>query len=403
MSHLHQFTSGGPLLRRRTALLGLGAALTLGRASVAFAAGTSTKRLVVINTMGGLDGLSLVAPYGDPNLAKLRSQIMAPQPGQPGGMFDLGGFYGLHPAMPNLYAMFQEGQAAMVHAVGNEDSDRSHFQGQDYLQGGVPETTSSGWLNRLASLVPAAPGMQSGINMSNSSPLLVRGASILAGWAPDPFPQISPGFVGALVSLLQPDPLLGPAYSVGFEDRSSFNADFASQPIPQGLSQLQTLAFAAGDILSNPNGPRIAAIATPSFDTHDQQVSRLQSGLSDLDGAILHLKTALGSAWADTVVLTMTEFGRTAYANGDPTCGTDHGTAFAVLLAGGAVNGGKVYGQWPGLSSSQLYQGRDLAPTADFRSVAMGVLQGHLGISGSGLAQVFPASGVSPMGGLVSG
>jgi uncharacterized protein (DUF1501 family) len=403
MTDHHHCSKSGPLLRRRTALLGLGAAMTLGRTSVAFAAGVTQKRLVVLNTMGGLDGLSLVAPYGDPNLVKLRGQIMAPLPGQTGGMFDLGGFYGLHPSMPNLYAMFQQGQAAMVHALGNEDSDRSHFQGQGYLQGGVPENSSSGWLNRLASLVPGAQGMQSAINLSNSSPLLVQGSMVLAGWAPDPFPQMSSSFVQALSSLLQPDPLLGPAYSTGFQDRSVFNSTFASKPIPSGLSQLQTIAFAAGDLLANPNGPRIATIATPSFDTHDDQVTRLQSGLADLDGAFLQLKTALGSAWADTVVVTMTEFGRTAAANGDSTSGTDHGTAFAVLLAGGAVNGGKVYGQWPGLSSSQLYQGRDLAPTADFRSVAMGILQGHLGISGNGLSTVFPSSGVSPMGGLVNG
>ena len=182
MSHQHLCPSGKLEIRRRSLLLGVGAALALGRPARAAAATPTSKRLVVINARGGLDGLSLVAPYGDPNLAPLRAQIMSPAVGKPGGMFDLGGFYGLHPAMPNLYSMYQAGEAAFVHAVGNVALTRSHFDGQDYLQSGYPEVLTNGWLNRVIGLVPGASGMQSGISMSACEPLIVQGPNMTAGW-----------------------------------------------------------------------------------------------------------------------------------------------------------------------------------------------------------------------------
>jgi uncharacterized protein (DUF1501 family) len=405
---LHRCEAGGacgPLLGRRSVLLGLGAALTLGRAPAASAAASAAgaKRLVVINTIGGLDGLSVVTPYGDPNLAKLRGQIMAPAVGQPGGMLDLGGFYGLHPAMPNLHAMFVDGQAAFVQAVGNSEYTRSHFEGQDYLQSGAPELLASGWLNRVMAQIPAAAGgIQSGMTLSANAPLLVHGPTVTAGWAPDPFPRMSAGFTTSLSSLLQNDPLLGPAFQVGVLDRGIFNGLTKAAPPPKGLTSLQSLAWAAGSFLAAPNGPRVATIETESYDTHFDQVARLATGMADLDGALQALKTTLGAAWAETVIMTMTEFGRTAYANGDATCGTDHGTAFAVILAGGAVQGGRVVADWPGLASTQLYEGRDLMPTVDIRAVAGGILQQHMGLSTAQLAAVFPNAPAALLSGLVN-
>jgi uncharacterized protein (DUF1501 family) len=407
MMHPHCCETGetrfGPAIGRRKALLGLGAALSLGRPLMALAAAAPPPRLIVINTRGGLDGLSLVAPYGDPNLMKLRGQIVAPAVGQPGGMLDLGGFYGLHPAMPNLHAMYAQGQAAFVHAVGNAGFTRSHFEGQDYLQSGAPELLTSGWLNRVMGLVQAAPGAgQSGITLSACAPLLAQGPTIVAGWAPDPFPRMSAALMASLGTLLQADPLLGPAFQVGVADRSAFNAALAASPFPHGQTPLQKLAWAAGAILAAPNGPRIATIETESYDTHSDQVARLNVGMADLDGALLALKTALGSAWASTVVMTMTEFGRTAYANGDSTCGTDHGTAFAVILAGGAVHGGRVVADWPGLAPTQLDQGRDLAPTVDIRAIAGSILADHLGVPSAAMAGIFPNATIIPIPGLVS-
>jgi uncharacterized protein (DUF1501 family) len=387
---------------RRSLLLGLGASLAVGRPSLAQSGASGAPRLVIINTRGGLDGLSLVAPYGDKNLAPLRAQIMAPPVGTAGGMFDLGGFFGLHPAMPSLYAMYQAGEAAMVHAVGNIVITRSHFDGQDCLQSGAAELLTSGWLNRVMGAVGSQPGMQSVISMAACQPLITQGANISAGWSPGSLGFSSTPFITSLTQLLQNDALLGPAYRDGYQDRALFSTMLKQPPMPSGLSGLQELAWAAGDFLASANGPRIAAIQTESFDTHCYQVARMNTGLADLDGALACLKTALGSAWAQTVVMTMTEFGRTAAANGNASCGTDHGTAFAVILAGGAVAGGKVLATWPGLAANQLYQGRDLAPTVDVRSIAVGILQQHMGIPASALQTVFPGAAVTPMTGLVN-
>jgi uncharacterized protein (DUF1501 family) len=404
-THDHTCNEGKLLLKRRSALFGLGAAMSLGSVRFAHAAtgGAGAPRLVVLNLLGGLDGLSMVAPYGDANLAKLRGQIMAPAVGKTGGMFDLGGFYGLHPAMPNLHAMFAAGQASMVHAVGNAAATRSHFEGQDYLQSGAPTLLSSGWLNRAMGLVAGNGTMQSGLAMGTAPSLLTQGGTVAAGWAPNPFPMVNTQTVKDLQNLLSPDPLLGPAFQAAFQDNGMFTAALAASPMPGGLTTLQQSAWAAGSFLASPNGPRIAAIQAPGYDTHDNQITRLNGGLADLDGALQILKTQLGAAWSNTVVMTMTEFGRMAACNGTATCGgTDHGTAFAVVLAGGAVQGGQVLGTWPGLAASQLYQGRDLAPTTDIRSIGMGVLGQHMGLSASALATVFPGATVQAMNGLVS-
>ncbi len=291
----------------------------------------------------------------------------------------------------------------MVHAVGNIEFTRSHFDGQDCLQSGAAALLTSGWVNRAMGLVPGNGSMQSGISMAACQPLMVQGRTITAGWAPDNLPQAGAQFVTDLTALLAGDPLLGPAYAAGYQDRAVFDSALKAARMPAGLSPLQQLAWAAGDFLALPNGPSIAAIETESFDTHAMQVTRLNKSLADLDGALLMLKTSLGSAWANTVVMTMTEFGRTAAANGSASLGTDHGTGFAVLLAGGAVAGGQVITTWPGLSPSQLYEGRDLMPTVDIRSIAMGILQQHMGLSPAAMATVFPGVSVGAMAGLVRG
>ena len=405
MSHNHACPGGHVPLTRRAALLGLATAGVLGRTRIAFAGNAqgapSAPRLVVINTMGGLDGLAAVAPYGDPNLAKLRPSILLPPVGTPGGMLDMGGFYGLHPSLVNLHAMYQAGEALAVHAVGMPGGIRSHFTGQDYLQSGAPELLTSGWLDRAASFLggPTQSGLAQSVMVDSQSPLILRGSYKSASWAPSAYPVSPASLACRVVQMSSADPLLGPAFSTGLSNRTWIDATLAAAPIPQSASPLVTLASAAGDMLAANGGPTVAAIATNSFDTHDNQLARLTSGLSDLDNALLALKTTLGAAWANTVVLTMTEFGRTAYCNGG---GTDHGTAFAVFLAGGAVAGGKVVATWPGLSPTNLFQGRDLAPTVDFRAVAATILQEHMGLSASALAAVFPGAGaLSNLGGLL--
>ena len=387
---------------RRAGLLGLGTTLALGRQSLALAAAPTAKRLVVINIKGGLDGLSFVAPYGDPYLAKLRAPLLAGAVGTPGGMFDLGGFYGLHPAMPNLHAMFTAGQAMFVHAVMNCAATRSHFDGQDYLQSGAATLLGSGWLNRASALVtPSGSGLPAAIAVDTMTPLLLQGPTATAGWAPGGSAAFSPSRAAAILAASRGDAVLGPATSAAFADAAALGQIGAAWPAaPGSLPSLALLARSAGEFLAAGNGPRIAALETPTIDTHADQVEALTGGLSALDQALAQLQSTLGAAWSQTVVITITEFGRTAAMNG--TNGTDHGTGFAMLLAGGAVAGGRVLSQWPGLSPSNLYQGRDLAGTVDVRSVLMGVLQQHLGISSAGLATVFPgAGGISPVGGVI--
>jgi uncharacterized protein (DUF1501 family) len=213
----------------------------------------------------------------------------------------------------------------------------------------------------------------------------------------------TPNNLAALVETLgQPDPLIGQQIESGYNDRAYFKNWLAASTVPAGTSPLQDAMRAAGIFISASGGPAVAVIETDDADTHVTQMPRLQTLLADFDAGMALLVAGAGSTWANTVVLTITEFGRAAAVNG--CSGTDHGTAFAMFLAGGPVQGGQVIADWPGLSPSELYQGRDLAPTTDVRAVLMGVLQGHLGISAQGLATVFPdATGVTPMTGLVNG
>ena len=400
--HHHHTALRGPVLSRRAALGGIGAALTLAGLRPAHAGVPFPQRLVIVNMLGGLDGLSAVVPYGDKSLAGLRAPLIPPAVGQTGGMFDLGGFFGLHPALANLAAMYQSNQMLAVHAVGGIQASRSHFNDQGVLQSGELGTPGSGWMNRLVSVLPSvAGGIEAGVVLGPAMPIITQGPVQIASWQSAPL-TATPNTLAALVETLgASDPLIGGPIQSGFNERALLKSWLAGQTV-KTASPLQNAMQAAGAFIAAPGGPAVALIQTDSMDTHTNQASELQPLLADVDAGIGFLASAAGAAWANTVVLTMTEFGRTAYING---CGgTEHGTAFAMFLAGGAVSGGRVITTWPGLTTAQLYQQRDLAPTTDVRSVIMGVLRDHLGLNASALATVFPnANGVSPMGGLVSG
>jgi uncharacterized protein (DUF1501 family) len=389
-------------ITRRGLLGGLGATLTLSAMRPARAAVAFPQRLVILNLLGALDGMSAVVPYGDPNLAGLRAPLIPPPVGQTGGMFDLGGFYGLNPAMPNLYAMYQAGQMLAVHAVGGIASTRSHFVGQTALQCGDATPTVDGWMNRLVGLLSTVPGgVEAGLSFGAGNPQIAQGAVPIGAWAPCSLAQ-TPNLLAALIGTLdQTDPLIGFPIQSGFADRALFTSWLHGNGTPNGQSPLQVLMRAAGIFLNSAGGPAVAVLQSDSMDTHADQVLRLAPLLSDVDAAIALLAAGSGAAWANTVVVTITEFGRTAAVNG--TTGTDHGTGFAMFLAGGAVAGGRVIATWPGLAPNELYQGRDLAATTDVRSVIMGVLRDHLGVNANGLATIFPNAGVAPLGGLVNG
>ena len=382
-----------PRVTRRATLGGLSAAVALGRSSVSFGAGPADARLVVLNIRGGLDGLATIIPYGDPSLAGLRGGLV------PTGMQKVDSFFALHPSLVNFGAMMAARQGLAIHAVGPTVATRSHFDGQDFLQSGAGQVLSSGWLSRAIAL-SAAPA--AGLSVAAEVPLLMRGPVFAAGYAPEPFAQMRSTLAQQMLALTASDPAIGPAVAAALTDRALFDQVLNTNANTQA-GDLVTLATIAGSLLSAPTGPRVVSLETDSVDTHDSQNSRLAPLLTTIDAALGALKSSLGSAWANTVVLTMTEFGRTAYQNG--TQGTDHGTGFAVLLAGGAVAGGRVVTvRWPGLTTAQLFGGRDLAPTVDFRAIAMGVLSGHMGLPLSSQASIFPGSaGIVPLTGLVTG
>ncbi len=400
-------------LTRRSALLGLGSAVSLvgvaGRASLALAAAPTEQRFVVVILRGAMDGLSVVVPYGDPALRDLRGALVPPLPGQPSGLRDLGGFYGLHPALANLHTMYQAGELLAVHAAAGPYRSRSHFEAQDYLESGADHRLTSGWLNRAVAALPPAPASPTGraLAVGVTVPLLLRGAATVASWAPHGFATPAPELYARIAEVNRDDRLTGPAITEGLQARG-FASEVMTGEGTQGEAggrdryAFPALAEAAGRLLAAADGPRIAAMEVNGWDTHVAQVPRLEQPLRGLDAGLGALKTALGPAWRRTAVLVVTEFGRTARVNGDK--GTDHGTATVAFVLGGAVVGGRVRADWPGLGPGKLFENRDLAPTADVRAVAKGLLAGHLGLSGEALALVFPGSeSATAMRGLLRG
>jgi uncharacterized protein (DUF1501 family) len=248
--------------------------------------------------------------------------------------------------------------------------------------------------------------VMSGLAIGPTTPLVLRGAAPTVAWAPAALPQAADDTAARLVDLYRHrDPALAAALSQGLQlDKAAQADDMKPKPGTNNAGAMKLVARGAAKLMSADDGPRIAALAFDGWDTHANEggpVGRLATLLSGLDGALAEFETGLGERWRDTVIVVATEFGRTARING--TDGTDHGTGTVALLAGGAVKGGRVIADWPGLKPANLYEGRDLAPTTDLRAVIKGVLHDHLGLSERVLAEaVFPDSaGVKAAQGLV--
>jgi uncharacterized protein (DUF1501 family) len=393
------------LLSRRSALLGLTASWTAGRSSLALAAAPTEQRFVVVILRGALDGMAAVVPYGDPDLATWRSSLIPPPIGAEGGMLDLGGFYGLHPAMAGLHGLYTSGELLPVHAVAGHYRSRSHFEAQDYLESGADQRMTSGWLNRVVGLLPAGPdgnrlGAKSpggpALAVGTSMPLLLRGPAVVGSWAPHSFGEPQPDLYLRLAALNNSDPVIGPAIGEGLRERGFSTETLAEGdiPAPRDKNAFPALASAAGRMLAAADGPRIAALEIGGWDTHGGQTGRINQPMRQLDEGLVALKAGLGDAWRKSVVLVMTEFGRTVRVNG--TKGTDHGTGTVAFVLGGAVAGGRVAANWPGLSQKNLFEDRDLQPTLDLRSVAKGLLKTHMGLTNDALELVFPDSRSAP-------
>ncbi|WP_338662525.1 DUF1501 domain-containing protein [Pararoseomonas sp. SCSIO 73927] len=390
----------GSLLGRRGLLLGLTAGAVLGGARLALGAGPAGEaRLVVVLLRGALDGMAAVQPYGDPALTALRAPIALPEPGQEGGVLDLGGFFGLHPRMPKLHAMFRANEAMPIHAVCGPTRSRSHFEAQDLLESGASQRMTSGWLNRALAGLPGhgRGGNRAAFAVGDDLPLILRGPEPVGMYAPTRADRPAPDLYARLMELNHADPVTGPAIAEGLRARG-FTAGVLS-PTEQRDGFVE-LAGAAGRLMAAPGGPRVAALEIGGWDTHRAQVQGLRRALAQLDDGLDALRERLGPAWARTAVLVMTEFGRTARVNGNG--GTDHGTAGAAFLLGGAVAGGRVLADWPGLGEGRLHENRDLAPTLDLRAVAKGLLRDHLGLPPAAVDAAFPGSGaISARSGLL--
>ncbi|MFI5016283.1 MAG: DUF1501 domain-containing protein [Hyphomicrobiales bacterium] len=368
-------------------------------------------RFVTIILRGALDGLTAVPPVGDPNYEALRQSIALHKDGA-NAVLPLDGFFGLHPSLPNFARLFRAGQAAIIHASATAYRDRSHFDGQDVLESGydMPGRVDSGWLNRMLAGLPkgekVAPGAAAravGLAVGANAPLVIRGRATVLGWAPATLPAADDDLAARLMDLYSHrDPLLARALGEGIATgKIASGVDIKARGGPGDPEGMKQLASGAAKLLAQADGPRVAALAFEGWDTHAQEIGRLARLLTGLDGALAAFEQELGPAWQDTVILVATEFGRTARVNG--TDGTDHGTGTTAFLAGGAVKGGRVIADWPGLKDTQLRDGRDLAATTDLRAIAKGIAVDLIGASPALLARdVFPGSDkLSPMKGLV--
>ncbi|MGZ5875347.1 MAG: DUF1501 domain-containing protein [Bradyrhizobium sp.] len=406
---------------RREALLGSGALFAWSLMPRLARAEGRDPRLLVIVLRGALDGLGAVAPVGDPDWIGLRGDRALVLDGKTPAL-PLDSFFALNPAMPNLHRLYKAQQACIVHATATPYRERSHFDGQDVLESGIarPGAVETGWLNRaLVGLASDGRVDLRGsrvLGVGSVTPLVVRGRAPVMSWVPQQLLPASEDTQGRLLDLYQhTDPRLAVALearirlaalgsSGGLDGSKSDSTPLPPAGIARVRAYFAEAAGAAARLLAKPDGPRVGAVGFVGWDTHINEGAasgQLANLLGALDGALAAVETNMGDAWRQTVVAVITEFGRTARING--TEGTDHGTGTVAFLAGGALRGGRMIADWPGLKTAQLYEARDLKPTTDLRAVLKGLLRDHLRVEESVLAStVFPDSAdVMPTPGLV--
>jgi len=330
----------------------LGAATLLGAPRVLFAQAATERRFVFIIQRGAADGLNTVIPYADPAYASARGALAM----DPASALKLDASFALHPSLVKLHSLYTAGQASLFHAVASPYRDRSHFDGQNVLEtgGSAPYQVKDGWLNRLVGVLPRRG--KDAIAFSPAIPLALRGAVEVTSYAPSALPQANDDLMMRVEQLYAKDGQLHALWSSALEARG-----MAGMGGGANRQEAGALGRMAASFLGRADGPRIAMIETSGWDTHSGQTARLAAQLRNLDNLLGGLHEGLGAAWNDTVVLVATEFGRTVAANG--TGGTDHGTGAVAMMLGGAVQGGRIVADWPGLAPANLLDGRDLKPT----------------------------------------
>ncbi|WP_324806834.1 DUF1501 domain-containing protein [Sphingomonas sp. LY29] len=352
--------------RRNILQLGSVGAALLAMPKVTFAAGARTeKRFLFVIQRGAADGLAILAPTGDPAFAGLRGDLAA----EAATGAKLNSMFTLHPALAETAKLYAQRQALFVHAVASPYRDRSHFDGQNVLESGGAGAyrVKDGWMNRLLGELPGGKA----VALAPTVPLALRGSRPVASYAPSNIPAAADDLLLRIGDLYEQDAQLAPLWS------EAQAARMKAGDIGTARGGAAAGALAA-KLMSGADGARVAMIETNGWDTHNGQRGRIAAQLRGLDAMVTSLRAGLGTAWNDTLVLVATEFGRTARVNG--TGGTDHGTGASAMLLGGAVAGGKVVADWPGLSDASLYEGRDLKPTIDLDALVATALAQHFGL-----------------------
>jgi uncharacterized protein (DUF1501 family) len=394
---------------RRRDFLGLSAGaslLALGGGGWA-AADAASKRLVIVLLRGAVDGLNVVVPYGEEAYYAARPTIAIARPGAENGALPLDEHFGLHPALSGLLPLWQAKQLAFVHAAGSPDPTRSHFDAQLFIENGTPgrRGTADGWMNRLLAALPnpphAARGPTEALAVGPILPQILKGHMAVANLplgpaAATPLAIDKPEVANAFDRLYGGKDAIGQAYRQGRMARTELIAGLPAplEPADNGASPpngFPAQAERLAGLMAHNQKIRLAVVSLGGWDTHVRQgnhAGQLADRLRPLGDGLAALAKGLGPEWQDTVVVVLSEFGRTVRENGDG--GTDHGHGNVVWVLGGAVQGGRIYGEWPGLALAALYESRDLAVTTDFRTVLASVIGPHLRLSDRALAQVFP-------------
>src|SRR5216684_3517019 len=417
---------------RRRFLAGTGAlAASFTLPNVLFAHSGGPARLVVVILRGALDGLAAVPPHADPNYVGLHRELAIAAPGAADGALALDNNFGLHPSCVFLHERYLAGELVVFHAVASPYRDRSHFDGQNVLENGLakPLGSADGWLNRALAALPrgtSGHNAERAVAISQNVPLILRGDVPVISKSPQATPDVDEELLARLADLYSKNDWFSARLSEAVQterladegatpaDGQAMTAPAGAQPAmsaaqntavkPAAQDRIAGVARMAATLMRNEGGPEVAVIEASGWDTHANQggaKGALAQRLTSLDQALRALKDQLGPLWPQTAVLVVTEFGRTAAMNG--TRGTDHGTGACAFLAGGAVRGGRVIADWPGLARAALLDNRDLRPTLDLRSVFKAVLNEHMRVDAKTLAtRIFPdSSGTRPMQGLI--
>jgi uncharacterized protein (DUF1501 family) len=402
---------------RREFLFGAGAlAASALLPNVLFAHTGGSARLVVVILRGALDGLAAVPPYADPHYARLHRELAIAAPGAADGALALDATFGLHPSCAFLHERYVAGELVVFHAVASAYRDRSHFDGQNVLENGLtkPIGTADGWLNRALAALPrgdAGQAVSRAVAISQNVPLILRGDAPVICKSPQATPDVDEELLARLADLYSKDDWFSARLSEAVQgEKLTTERSAGAMTAPQNAAKppppdrVSGVARMAAKLMRSEGGPEVTVMDASGWDTHANQggaKGALAQRLAGLDRALRTLADELGPLWPQTAVLVVTEFGRTAAMNG--TRGTDHGTGGVALLAGGAVRGGRVIADWPGLAPTALLDNRDLRPTLDLRSVFKAVLDEHMHVDAKTLAtRIFPnSSGARPLQGLI--